>query len=196
MFTIMKMHRRLNTFLAAALLALLGSTAHSASVYLNPSDLTANLSDGTATFELFMDFTGTPTVGGGVDFSLSGPISGLSFAPSVFFQTVADAAFTGFGTALADGDLEIHFGSFTGLSGLNKLGDLTVTLNGLGAAAIAVSINSTFGAFFPTTGVDPLPVELLGAQLTVVPLPAAGWLLLTGVGGLAAFRRWSSARAC
>jgi hypothetical protein len=178
-------------FLCALALALtLTAPTQAASVYLTPASSTANLSAGTTSLELYMDFTGTPTVGGGVDFAVTGPISIVSFTPSSFFTTSADPNFSGHGTADADGDYEVHFGNFAGLSGVNKLGDFTVGLLGLGSGNIALSINSVYGGFYNLTN-QPQSVTLTGAQVDVVPLPSTVWMLLTGVGALVArrFRR-------
>jgi hypothetical protein len=192
---------RIATRLAAAT-ALLGlsMTAHAISqapaIYVLPSSAEISLSEGTATLELFMEFTDTPTVGGGIDLTATGAVSLLEFIPSNYFNGIADPlnptplpdpAFTGFGTALADGDLEIHFGNFTGLSGLNKLGDLVLSLDSVGPGNLNIGINTFFGVFFSTSGSEQ-DVFLSGASLQVVPVPAAAWLFLSAVGGLAGLR--------
>ncbi len=160
---------------------LFATASQAASIYLTPAASTVPVSNGTTTLELFMDFTGESTIGGGIDLALTGPISIASFAPSSYFDTQTDAAFTGFGTADADNDFEIHFGNFAGLSGVNKLGDLTINLLGTGSGEILIGINSLFGQFFDTSS-QPMVVQLDGAQLQIVPLPAAAWLFLSATG--------------
>jgi hypothetical protein len=167
----------------ALLLGATAGTAQAASVFLSPADQVVPPGTGNVTLELFMDFTGSPTVGGGIDLDLSGPISLVSFAPSSFFTNTADPAFSGFGTDKADADFEIHFGSFSGLSGQNKLGDLTLSFVGIGVGNVSLAINSFYGDFISTLGAVQ-QVTLTGAQVSSVPLPAGAWLLLTGVGAL------------
>lgn len=156
--------------------------AQAASISLTPASSTVALSNGTTTLELFMDFTNDPTIGGGIDLDLSGPISlgPFAFAPSTYFTTIPDQGFSGFGTVNADADFEIHFGNFAGLSGANKLGDITVNLLGEGTGNIAIAINTEFGSFFSTSSVEQL-VSLNGAQVNTVPLPASAWLFATTV---------------
>lgn len=167
--------------IAAGLFA--GAASQAASIYLTPASSTVSLASGSASFELFMDFTGTPTVGGGIDLDLTGPISIDTFTPSAYFTGSTDSSFSGFGTAAADADFEIHFGNFAGLSGLNKLGDLTVNLGGIGLGNIALAINQTYGSFYGTDSLEQA-VTLSGAEVNVVPLPATAWMLLTGIGAL------------
>lgn len=191
--TSMKTIQTLRLAAAGAALGLFAPLAQSASVFVSPANASVNLADGQATLELFMDFTGNPTIGGGVDFTVSGAGRLLAFTPSEWFDTVPDPFFSGAGSAQADGDLEVHFGSFFGLSGLNKVGDLTIELREIGDISVAISINSFFGDFFPTAGFEPQQVDLSGANLTVVPVPAAVWLFLSGLGVLAGFRRRAQA---
>lgn len=165
------------------LAAALAAPAHAASIYLNPAESTVNVSAGTTTLELYMDFTGTPTVGGGVDFTVTGPIAVNGFTPSAYWIANVDPVFSGYGTADADNDFEVHFGNFAGLSGLNKLGDLTVGLLNTGTGNIALGINSIYGNFYNLTN-QPISVTLTGAEVEVVPLPGTAWLLITGVGAL------------
>lgn len=172
----------------ALLLGATAGTAQAASVFLSPASTSVPLTNGTVTLELFMDFTGTPTIGGGVDFSLSGPLSIVSFSPSSYFTNTADPAFSGFGTTFADNDFEVHFGSFSGLSGLNKLGDLTLGLTGLGIGNVNLGINSVFGDFISLSS-SVQQVQLSGAQVNVVPVPAAVWLFGGAVGALGWLRR-------
>lgn len=183
----MNKHRALPCIVGIA--AVLGMpAAEAASVSLLPASSTVPLSDGTGTLELFMDFTDDPTIGGGIDLALSGPISFNSFTPSAYFSTVPEAGFTGYGAAAADADFEIHFGNFAGLSGLNKLGDVRVNLLGTGAGQVAININSAFGDFYSTGSIKQI-VSLNGAQVNVVPLPATAWLFATGFGLVGGWRR-------
>lgn len=86
------------------------------------------------------------------------------------------------GVTVADNDYEIHFGNFAGLSGVNKLGDISVNLLGVGAGQILMSINSEYGYFYDTNSLEQT-VDLYGAT-TAVPAPAGVWLLMTGLAGL------------
>lgn len=174
--------------LAALLVGAPLATTQAASVFLTPASVTTNLGAGTVTLELFMDFTGVQTLGGGIDLNATGPITIQSFTPSAYFTGTADPAFTGFGTAQADADFEIHFGSFSGLTGLNKLGDLTIGLGGLGLANVGLAINSFYGGFVSLTGAAQ-QVTLTGAQINVVPVPAAVWLFGSAMGLLGWLRR-------
>ncbi|MBL8199239.1 MAG: VPLPA-CTERM sorting domain-containing protein [Chromatiales bacterium] len=192
--------KNLKSILAVTVLAGLSmSAAEAASVYLTPAsvngfyDSSAAVYPGknTVSIELWMDFTGEPTIGGGVDLDFQGPISMGVFTPTSYFTNTADPDFTGHGTVNADNDYQIHFGNFAGLSGVNKLGDISVNLLGAGTGNILLSINTVYGYFYGTNflqqDVDLLPEG--GAAITsTVPAPAGVWLLLTGLAGLATRR--------
>ena len=63
-----------------------------------------------------------------------------------------------------------------------KVGKMTAYLFNSGGASQELTYvgNSAGGLSHKTT---------IGGDLTPIPLPAAGWLLMAGVGGLAAMRR-------
>jgi hypothetical protein len=171
----------------APLLAMTGllatSSGQATSVYLSPATASLDLASGTATFGLYVDFTDDPTIGGGLDFDFRGAIALQSFLPSPFFNSLDteadDTDFTGFGTARADADLEIHLGALDGFSGINKLGDFTVNLLSVGSGAIDVGINSAYGSFCSTAldrdcTCDSMVVDLYGAAVEVVASPGSG----------------------
>ena len=183
-------NKKLKSLLAVAMLAGLSmSAAEAAAVYMEP-DSQAGIYDpevpSTVSFELWMDFTNEPTIGGGIDLDLQGPISMAEFTPSSYFTDTADPSFTGHGTENADNDYQIHFGNFAGLSGVNKLGDITVNLLGSGLGNISLANNTFYGGFF---GTDFLSIDVdvsdeAAITASAVPAPAGVWLLLTGLAGL------------
>jgi len=154
----------------------------------------------TLLLELVADFTGIVTVGGGLDFAVSGPIEIIDFQPSAFFLTlaqpgfpgcsVAPGDFTNCGTLQADADFEVHVGSFFGFTGNNSLGVFEVGLLDLGEAAITININTIYGDFF-ALDVTPIEVALNGASISVVPVPAAAWLFASALGFMVWMRRRS-----
>jgi hypothetical protein len=181
-------NKNLKSLLAVAMLAGLSMSAtEAASVYLTPASQTIPyVENGSTSVELWMDFTNEPTIGGGIDLDFQGPISMGVFTPTSYFTNTADPGFTGHGTARADNDYEIHFGNFSGLSGVNKLGDISVNLLGSGLGSISLAINSFYEGFFGTDLLS-MNVDLSGgAEITAsaVPAPAGVWLLLTGLAGL------------
>jgi hypothetical protein len=183
-------NKKLKSLLAVAMLAGLSmSAAEAAAVYMEP-DSQAGIYDpevpSTVSFELWMDFTNEPTIGGGIDLDLQGPISMAEFTPSSYFTDTADPSFTGHGTENADNDYQIHFGNFAGLSGVNKLGDITVNLLGSGLGSISLAINTFYGGFFGTNflSIDVDVSDEAAITASAVPAPAGVWLLLTGLAGL------------
>jgi hypothetical protein len=171
--------------LSAVVLGLISAQAHAASVYLS---LITTPAPGPVSYDLVMDFSpAEATLGGGIDIDLQGPLSLVSFVPSNYFTNVADPAFSGHGTARADNDYEVHFGSFAGLSGKNSLGTFTVNWQSPQPAELRMAINSTFGNFFSVASVQQ-NVSLIGATLPV-PEPSHAAMLLAGVTLLSALLR-------
>jgi PEP-CTERM motif len=176
---------------ATALSALCALPAQAARIYVLPATSELLLSDGTASFDLMMDFaTNEATLGGGVDIDLNGPVSLQSFTPSNYFLTVPDPAFSGHGSFYAVKDYEVHLGSFTGLSGRNLLGTLTINLLGEGVGSISLAVNSFWGPFYSVNSTLQ-NVTMTDAQfnITAVPEPTTAWLMLLGAGAITAASR-------
>jgi len=202
----MKTTLSLFRFCGAALFMLCAAPALAASIFMTPAGgasaerpavvSVAPAASGLLAFDLFMDFDAAePTVGGGIDLALSAPLSFVEFAPSAYFLTAMDGAFSGHGTAFADNDYEIHFGNFAGVSGLNALGVVTVSLDQpLGSfagqtASIELSINSAFGGFASATSPGLIDVALSGAVISAVPEASSALMLLAGLGVVGAVVR-------
>jgi hypothetical protein len=167
------------------------SSANAASVYLAPTTGTIDVNSGPAILQLFMDFSDEPTLGGGIDLEIQGPIELLGFTPSSYFNTL-DTAFTGYSTnpVIADGNFALWFGDFDGLSGIHELGTLTFDLLATGDAAIDVNINNWYGPFISADTLEQQTVALNGATLHVaaVPVPAALWFFTSALGVIGGVR--------
>lgn len=185
------MNAKLNGLLVAAAL-LAASSAQALSISLTPAS--RDVSPGQATtFDLVMDFE-AQSLGGGIIFDFSGPISFTGFTPSAYFNSLNTAAddtdFTGFGTTTkpASAEFELHLGNFAGISGQNVLGQLAFTTTGSGTGIIDLSISpdNFYGGFFDFQG-NEQTVALGDAQINAnaIPLPATAWLFLAGIGAAA-----------
>ena len=177
-----------------AILALMGPTAAwAATISLTPSATTV-VEGSSAVFDLVMDFTGEPTLGGSIDIALTGPIAFAGFTPSAFYNGLntdpgGETDFTGFDAVTADtpGGFQIHFGDFDGLSGVENLGQITVDALAVGVGNVDLAANSLWGPFVSSVTFVEQPVTYSGAEITVtaIPLPPAlalyaGALLVLG----------------
>lgn len=189
------MNSRLHGVLfATALLAASGAQAYSISAVPSSTDVIAGDS---FSVTLSMNFEAA-SVGGGLIFDFAGPISFTGFTPSAYFNTLNtapadDTDFTGFGTSTkpADAEFEIHFGSFSGISGNNVLGTLNFSTQdgntGTGLITVAESPSNFYGGFLDLAA-NPLTVTYPGqVQVNVnpIPLPATVWMFFAAMGAAA-----------
>ncbi|MEM8580040.1 MAG: VPLPA-CTERM sorting domain-containing protein [Pseudomonadota bacterium] len=109
----------------------------------------------------------------------------FNFATTVIFDSVSFTALGAFGGAFDDWDISVN-----GATVASASKDNPYIFNGETGESLTISAIYT-GADFANGGefffFDNFRVKSIDA--TVVPLPAAGWLLLAGVGGLAALKR-------
>lgn len=189
--------RRSITLAAAIIAALVASAGNASTVSITPGSSSVSGS-GTTGFELFMDFPGVTIQGGGVSLNLSGPISTVVFTPTTYMQGLIDEGFAGFGAGVANAgdDFGVYFGAFAGITGANKLGDISVNVTGTGLASIALFQSTDFPFSALNTGA---PFNVTGQGTSVlnvaaVPAPATAWLLATGIGAVGAWRRRKSKR--
>jgi hypothetical protein len=192
------MRSKLLGLVAALVLGGVSSVANAVSVYLEPTSQDVNLGDQFAV-ELWWDFTGDATLGGGTDIMWDATAFSLV---SILFDDNPnfDVAFTRCddepcdSPGLIDG---LSTGNFNGLAGDGPLFIATITFQTLveGAFAIALAEDANIaGPFVSATRFDIYPdLEFIGADVNViggvVPLPAAAWLLIGGLGTLLGFRR-------
>ena len=167
-----------------ALAIAVGTThAGAASIWVDPENATVDIAQGYYSVGVWMNFgNDEPTLGGGIDIDLRGPVSFDSFAPSAWFQSIPDPAFSGHGTTFSQQDYEVHFGHFNGLSGNNLLGTLKLKLEQTGLADIDLSINPVVGQFYTAAGA-PQVVSLMDASVLVTAVPEPGALALFLAGG-------------
>jgi hypothetical protein len=146
-----------------------------------------------ATFELWMDFTGDPTLGGGVDVVFGNFINGnqlsfKSYTPEALgdLDLINNAPTV---SMLGDRLEAITFGDINnGLEGRALVGTLVFDTLVAGNYTLSLIDSVDAGGFFSISGTPQTP-DYTPASLTVtpsaVPVPATAWLMLSGLIGLA-----------
>ena len=145
-----------------------------------------------ATFELWMDFTGDATLGGGVDvifenFIIGNQLNFSSYTPEILGDTsLINVPIVNANGKSLDG---ITFGDFNnGLEGPAWVGTLVFDTLVDGNYTFSLIDNVDAGGFFSLSGTPQAPAYT-PASLTVtpsaVPLPTTAWLMLSGLIGMA-----------
>lgn len=144
----------------------------------------------TLTFDLLADFSDVPTIGGG--FSITWDTSAFDFV-SYTSANAGDPAF-GMDPTLMDGILfDGAIGNFTPLSGTFLLGTIVVDMTTAMPGDYLISPIATTGIGGPwidgNTFVDEIDVNYRAMTVTIIPVPAAVWFMLSGLAALFGFAR-------
>lgn len=186
-----KNYNKFHTLLAAiAALYLTCGQVQAATISLNPASQSVSLGN-QISIQLNMDFSGDPTLGGGVDILYNSSL--LSFASFSFDAGLGDDPLLQRQPDVLPGTLNgLAFGNFDGLSGPSIVGTLIFNTIGAGVANFTLAENVLpAGGFFSAATFDQQAVTYSGASVnvTAVPLPAACWLMLSGLGVLGGLRK-------
>jgi hypothetical protein len=176
---------------AMLLLAQIGvvGLAHGASVSLSPAVANATVGS-TVQFTVNVDFTDDPTSGGGVQIAYDSNILGNAFFSysGSLPGSILDTWAPDFSAGLIEG---IGFDA-SSFNGSTTLGTLSFTALDAGSSALALSALANWEFLGPDQWTV-LNVDYTGAtaQVSEVPVPAAVWLLGSGLSmlGLALRRR-------
>jgi hypothetical protein len=186
--------------LAALVIGGMSTAANAVSVYLTPESQNVTLGDQVAV-QLWWDFTGDATLGGGTDFAWDS--SGLSLASIVFDDNPDfDPSFTRCDNEVCWGDGFIDglaTGNFDGLADPGPILIATITFDTLAAGAFLMDISeddNIAGPFVSARTFNTYPDLQFGdatinVSSGVVPVPAAIWLMIGGLGTLLGYRRKS-----
>lgn len=187
---------KIRKFIFGSVATLLASVSHAATISLLPSDQTVEIGS-QLSLELHMDFTGDPTLGGGVDVFYND--SFFDFVSFTFNPLLGDTDTSRRQPDELPGELNgLAFGNDSGFTGPALVG--TFLFNVLGPEESLVFTladnNVPAGGFFSADTFSPQAVTYQGASVTMinaVPVPAAAWLLGSGLGifGLMLRRRSS-----
>lgn len=168
---------------AAAVFAACTAVSQAATVSLSPSSQNIALGN-PFSLQLNMDFTGDPTLGGGIDIFYDSSL--LTFVSFSFNPGLGDDTGQQRQPDVLTNELNgLAFGNFAGLSGPSLVGTLTFNTIGAGTALFTMADNDLpAGGFFSAATYDPQSVTYQGASanVTAVPIPAALWLMLSGMG--------------
>ena len=167
--------------------------AHAASITMTPSLQSAMPGDAVS-FDVFFDFTDQATLGGGFDvFFDDSVLTFVGWTNTCPSPNPCDADFNR-DPDIGDGILTgIGFGNFGGIGTSEMLGTLTFEINAgamNGFTSLSMADNNVpAGPFIDLSTFQPIAVNYDGADIEIVPIPAAAWLLLGGIGTLFGLRR-------
>lgn len=191
--------------LVLALATVLGAGAsQAATIALSPTSVEAESGE-QFTLNLVHNFGSLLVLAGGTDFTWDPSVlSFKSFSYASDFAALRDPAFDTKPTGSPNpwdlqspGLLTIGYGQFNGISLPTDTVIGTLVFEVVGAAGsstlIALADSLKWANFFDTDS-NPIAVEFTGTTVdvmdaTVVPVPAAAWLLLSGAAGLLAAAR-------
>ena len=167
------------------LLTVAAGSAHAATAMLTGP---ATVSLGTSfTLTLIVDLQADQSLGGGFDLTWDDGL--LSFVGSTVTAPGSDPFFTRPGDPGPGLLTGLAFGSFNGYSGIVEVATPAFEVVASGLPSVAIGPNSVpAGPLVDFSGI-PLDVVYEGWQASVIPLPAAAWLMLAGLGVLPGFRR-------
>lgn len=198
---------------ATAVLAGWMGAAQAGTVSLDPDNSTIAVGQ-TVTFSYNMDFTDDNTIGGGTDFYYDSTIlqfvgwqfdAGLTTDDSGLRRDPTDCLAANTDAGCGDSDFAglaqlngLGWGNFSGMSGPETIGQLVFQAIGEGAATIFMTANDDGdpgnpGPFFSSETNMMQNVNFVPGQVQVmnpVPVPAAAWLMLSGIGMLGGLRRF------
>jgi hypothetical protein len=181
----------MNKLLAGIIIGGFSMSAQAALVYMEPLAAKPSYEIGeTVALDLKIDFTGNPSIGGGVDVFFD--TAGLAFQS----WTAAALGDTNFRRApdVQAGELNgIAFGDFAGLPQTAKVGTLEFKLLQTGSWLIDLEANDApAGPFYSSTTFNQIAVTFNDTTInaaSIVPVPGAFWLFGSALLGLAGFKR-------
>jgi len=194
----------LKTCSAMALFGAMTVNTQAASIWLEPEPNVDINVGGVAPYELWADASDVGGfLAGGLDLFYDSTVltydDNFAFDPGLgndpAFSRTGDNCFVDPSIAGCSGPGEINgiaFGNFNGLAdtGPTLVGSLSFTGLALGVSPLTMDDNDTpAGEWFATDGSGPLGVDYGTGQVTVVPVPAAVWLMTGGLGMLLGFAR-------
>lgn len=174
-------------------LYLMSGQVQAATVSLNPLAQNVALGD-LVSLQLNMDFTGDPTLGGGIDILYNGSL--LNFVSFTFSSVLGDDPSFRRQPDIQTNKLNgLAFGNFGGLSGSSVIGTLLFNTLGAGTVNLTLAENSLpAGGFFSAASFNPQVVTFTGASVNIspVPEPVSGWLFLSGLAVVMGWRKMAA----